>query len=270
MNELHEAIVPVVPGEKSGNSSQISPAKNWVFTLNNYTEMEINYIVPLLKEYASIAFYSKEYGTECGTPHLQGYIRFKTKRRPKAVFKELDRIHYEKAKADLEANIAYCSKETEFSFSVGLPRIPRIYPYIDLFPEQRAVVDMVQTEPDERTIGVVVAGYGKGKTSLARHLVWHEQAVILTITRRHSLAVVLQNQDKKTFIFDLTADESEEPPSEFFELLESLKNGLFCSGFMKHTGPCIMAHPHIIIFSNYSPLGWNTNMDKSRFKIFTL
>ena len=72
------------------------------------------------------------------------------------------------------------------------------------------------------------------------------------------------------FIFDLTADESEDPHSEFFELLESLKNGLFCSGFMKFTAPCIIDHPHILVFSNYKPDGWGTNMDKSRFKLFEL
>ena len=270
INEINNNLVPVVPEGNPGNSKRISPAKHWCFTLNNHTDIEINYMVPILKEYCDVAFYSKEHGTECGTPHLQGYLRFKTKRRPKAVFDKLDRIHWEKAKGSMEDNLTYCSKENEFSFALGVPRIPRVYSYQDLFPEQRALVDFLQTEPDERTISVVVAGYGKGRTSLARHLMWHERALILTTTRRHSLAVVLQNQDRSIFMFDLTADESEEPPTEFFELLESLKNGIFCSGFMKHTAPCLIAHPHVVIFSNFSPMGWGTLMDKTRFKIFEL
>lgn len=265
-----EILDPIVPGDLGNPKLQISPAKNWCWTLCNYSEMEMNIIDPLLKEYCDVAFYSKEHGANNNTPHLQGYLRFKTKRRPKSVFSKVDRIHWEKARGTLEDNMAYCTKEAELSFRIGVPRVPRIYSYTDLFPEQRAVVDYLQTEPDERTICVVCAGYGKGKTSLARHLMWHERAMILTTTRRHSLAVVLQNQDRSIFMFDLTADESEDLPSEFFELLESLKNGIFCSGFMKHTAPCLIAHPHIVIFSNYKPDGWCTNMDKSRFKIFEL
>ncbi len=269
-DNLNTKVEPVAPGGNPGNTKRISQAKHWCFTLNNHTDMEIKYMEPILKEYCDVAFFSKEHGTECDTPHLQGYLRFKIKRRPKAVFTDVDRIHWEVAKGSMEENIAYCSKEAEFSFKIGVPRVPRIYSYKDLFPEQRAVVDFLQTEPDERTISVVVAGYGKGKTSLCRHLMWYERALILTTTRRHSLAVVMQNQDRSIFMFDFTADQSEEPPDEFFELLESLKNGIFCSGFMKHTGPCLIAHPHVVIFSNYRPDGWSSLIDKNRFKIFEL
>ena len=169
-NNPLDPVDPMIQGEIKGNSKQISPAKNWCFTLCNYTLLEINIIDPLLKEYCDVAFYSKEHGADTGTPHLQGYLRFKTKRRPKAVFGKVDRIHWEKARGTLEDNMAYCTKEAEFSFRIGVPRIPRIYSYTDLFPEQRAIVDYLQTEPDERSICVVCAGYGKGKTSLARHL----------------------------------------------------------------------------------------------------
>lgn len=265
-----DLIDPSQKGDLGNTKKQISPAKNWCFTLNNYTEMEINIIDPLLKEYCDVAFYSKEHGSDNGTPHLQGYLRFKTKRRPKSVFKQVDRIHFSKARGSLEDNMAYCTKEAEFSFRIGVPRVPRVYSYQDLFPEQRAVVDYLQTEPDERTICVVCAGYGKGKSSLCRYLMWYERALILTNTRRHSLAVVLQNQDRSIFMFDLSAEFSEEPTSEFFELLEELKNGIFCSGFMKHTAPCLIAHPHICIMSNTKPDGWCTSMDKKRFKIFEL
>lgn len=268
--QLVNIPVPPVPGGNPGNTKRISPAKNWCFTLNNYTELEMNIMDPILKEYCDVAFYSKEHGANTGTPHLQGFLRFKTKRRPKSVFNQVDRIHFIKAKGSLEDNMAYCSKEAEFSFRLGVPRVPRIYSYTDLFPEQRALVDYLQTEPDERTICVVSGGYGCGKTSVARHLMWYERALILCTTRRHSLAVVLQNQDRSIFMFDLSAEFSSEPTSEFFELLEELKNGIFCSGFMKHTAPCLIAHPHIVIFSNYKPDGWCTEMDKKRFKVFEL
>lgn len=265
-----ETIVPIVPGDLGNTKSQISPAKNWCFTLNNYTEMEINYIVPLINEYCDVGFFSKECG-ESLTNHLQGYIRFKTKRRPKSVFSEVDSIHWEKAKGSLQKNIDYCTKETELSFRLGVPRVPRVYSYQDLYPEQRAIIDFLSTEPDERSICVVVAPYGSGKTSLARHMVYHLKAVILPSTKRHALSVARNYLDRNIFVFDLTADESEEPPTEFFETLESLKNGLFCSAFgTKGTGVVLMDFPHVVIMSNYKPDGWCTSMDKKRFKTYEL
>lgn len=254
-------------GETVILDKRVSPSKRWSFTFNGYNLMEMEQLVLDIKTYCKVGFFSKEVG-DTGNEHLQGYIELITRRRPSSVFNK--RIHFEKSKGNREDNLNYCIKDNDLEFSLGIARKPRIYSYTDLFPEQRAIVDWLNTKPDERTIGVCVADYARGKTSLARHIVWHMGGLILTTTRRHSLAVVLQNQDKNIMIFDLTADESEEPPSDFFELLESLKNGLFCSGFMKHTGPCIIDHPHILIFSNYNPMGWNTNMDKKRFKLFSL
>lgn len=254
-------------GETGVIVKRVSPSKRWSFCFNGYNLIEMDQLVHDIKTYCKVGFFSKEIG-ETGNEHLQGYIEFKTRRRPSSVMNK--RIHFEKSKGNREDNLTYCLKQNDLEFSLGIPRQPRIYSYVDLYPEQREIVDWLNTKPDERTIGVCVAGYGKGKTSLARHIVGLMGGLILTTTRRHSLAVVLQNQDKHIMIFDLTADESEEPPSDFFELLESLKNGLFCSGFMKHTGPCLIDHPHILIFSNYNPLGWNTLMDKERFKIFNL
>ena len=262
-------IVPLDPGDLGNTKRQISPAKKWCFTLNNPTNIERKYIDPILLESCNIAFYSNEVG-DSGTEHLQGYVEFKTKKRPCSVFKDW-RFHWEKARGTRQENLTYCTKEGELVFSMGLPRVPRVYSYIDLFPEQRQIVDSLKTIPDERTIHFCVAGYGKGKTSLARHIVYHLNAVILPTTKRHALSVVRNNTDCSIFIFDLTAEESCGPETEFFETLESLKNGLFCSGFgTKGTGPVIMDFPHIVVFTNIDPMNWDTCMDKERFKIVTL
>ena len=260
---------PVVLGDLKGNTRQISPAKKWCFTLNNPTEIEMKYLDPILQETCNVAFYSHEVG-DSGTPHLQGYLEFKTKKRPMSIFKDW-RFHWEKAKGSKQENITYCSKDNELLFTKGLPRIPRVYSYIDLFPEQRQIVDNLKTIPDERSIYFCVADYGKGKTSLARHIVYHLNAVILPTTKRHALSVVRNNTDCGIFIFDLTADESCGPETEFFETLESIKNGLFCSGFgTKGTGPVIMDFPHIVVFTNIDPMNWDTLMDKDRFRVTTL
>jgi hypothetical protein len=260
--------VPEVPEISEVIVKQISPAKNWCFTLNNPTEIERDMISSKILDYCKIGFYADEVG-DTGTPHLQGYIRFITKRRPKSVF-TTDRIHWEKSKGSLEDNKNYCTKQAALSFCKGLPRVPRVYSYTDLFPEQRNIVDALASTPDDRHINVCVAGYGKGKTSLARHLVYYHDAIILPTTRRHALSIAAKNLQAVTYIIDLSADESANPDREFFDMIESLKNGLFATAFgTKGTGPVIMDFPHILIMSNTHPDVWYnrylTDMDKDRF-----
>lgn len=104
----------------------MSAAKNWCFTLNNYTEDEMNNFFP--KETCDfhdggITYYicGKEKG-EQGTPHLQGYVQFKKKIRMNQVknWFKTERIHLEIAKGSPDNNIKYCSKEGDF-ITFGTP-----------------------------------------------------------------------------------------------------------------------------------------------------
>lgn len=87
---------------------------NWVFTLNNYTEAEIKDIETWTSKGAQGVAYGKEVG-ENGTPHLQGYIRMKTRVCMKQV-KELNkRMHIEKMRGKLQDSEKYCSKQSELT-----------------------------------------------------------------------------------------------------------------------------------------------------------
>lgn len=99
---------------KKNNSRQVSPAIRWCFTLNNWTEEELSSIVPICKTECSKYIIGKEVGEE-GTPHLQGFLKFKNKKRPKGLF-NTNRIHWEKAKGTDKQNFDYCSKEGNFFF----------------------------------------------------------------------------------------------------------------------------------------------------------
>lgn len=95
----------------------MSRAKNWCFTLNNWTDVEYDLIVhtvsnPQFVKYAVIA---KEVG-ESGTPHLQGYVQF-TIRKTLATVRALfgTRGHYEVAKGTPSQAADYCKKTPEFT-----------------------------------------------------------------------------------------------------------------------------------------------------------
>jgi len=96
----------------------MSRSRAWCFTLNNYTDAEIEHLGGLDCRYL---VYGKEVG-ESGTPHLQGYVVFvnpctmaacKTKISPRA--------HLEKARGSHAEAATYCKKDQDFFEKGELP-----------------------------------------------------------------------------------------------------------------------------------------------------
>lgn len=84
-------------------------AKRYAFTLNNYVAL----LDPSLWPHCEYCVYQEEVG-ESGTPHLQGYVVFTTKR-TLATVKALDGLggaHFETCRGTAQQNFDYCTKET--------------------------------------------------------------------------------------------------------------------------------------------------------------
>lgn len=79
-------------------------ARNWVFTLNNYTQDEIKDLAQ-----QECYLFQEETG-ENGTPHLQGILCFKNPMSLSSMKKINERAHWEVCKNKI-ASIQYCSKE---------------------------------------------------------------------------------------------------------------------------------------------------------------
>jgi hypothetical protein len=95
------------------NMSFRSACKNWCFTLNNYTDADIERLSALSDCVAYLVF-GKEVGDN-GTPHLQGFVSFKSRIRmgpAKAIIGE--RAHLEITR-DVSGSIKYCKKDGDFT-----------------------------------------------------------------------------------------------------------------------------------------------------------
>jgi hypothetical protein len=249
---------PIVPVEEGNNISsstvnkQISPAKNWCFTYNNYSE--IQQFQDLLLINCLRYIFQEEIG-ESGTPHLQGFCEFNIKVRPKSVFKE--KIHWSKTK-DVCASIKYCSKEES--------RCGRIYAHRVLIPRplvlieklrswQSDIVDIVLSPPDDRTINWFYEKKGGiGKTVFCKYLAYHHMTLVLSGKSSDMKYGIIKYIEKnggypQSIVLDVPRSNL-----EFLSYtgIEEIKNGIFFSG--KYESDMVLGNcPHVIIFANEKP-----------------
>jgi len=85
-------------------------ARNWCYTLNNYTEEEM---MSVLHTPCRYHIFGLEVG-ESGTPHIQGYIEFGKVMRRSACKKLFARAHWEVRMGSREEARDYCKKEGEW------------------------------------------------------------------------------------------------------------------------------------------------------------
>lgn len=95
---------------KSSNTRTKKRTQHWVFTLNNYTDETIPQYKESVHEYM---IYGREVSST-GTPHLQGYVKFKVNKMMSAVIKALPGAHVEPMYSTPADCIKYCQKDGDY------------------------------------------------------------------------------------------------------------------------------------------------------------
>lgn len=90
----------------------MSKSRGFCFTINNWTGWDVAEIEKL-QEIAEYYVYGEEVGQE-GTPHLQGFVRFKNPVSFKRIKSILTRAHLEQQKGSSVEAANYCKKDGEF------------------------------------------------------------------------------------------------------------------------------------------------------------
>lgn len=101
-----------------GRDDRQSPTKGraWCYTLNNYTDDDV---VRLESIECLRHVVGREVG-EAGTPHLQGYIRFKEPCRFSWWKNQVPKAHVELRKGTEEQAVTYCRKEGSLVIDKGV------------------------------------------------------------------------------------------------------------------------------------------------------
>lgn len=84
-------------------------SRGYCFTINNPTDWDRSEINSL-KDHAEYYVFGEEVG-ESGTPHFQGFVRFKSQRAMGSVKKLLTRAHIERQRGSTTDAAAYCKKD---------------------------------------------------------------------------------------------------------------------------------------------------------------
>lgn len=84
---------------------------NWIFTLNNYTDEDVERIHQNFPEHYKYVIFGKEIAPTTGTPHLQGYLQLVSRRRLTGMKKLMPRANLQEAKGSAAQNLKYCSKD---------------------------------------------------------------------------------------------------------------------------------------------------------------
>lgn len=103
------------------SSVSMSRARHWCFTLNNYSPEDEQRLSDLASSVDYI-IYGREIAST-GTPHLQGFITFKTRVRRNTVIEKVGQAHFTVAR-NIDHAIEYCKKEGDYVELGTRPRGP--------------------------------------------------------------------------------------------------------------------------------------------------
>ena len=261
---MSELIVPIVPeggNTKTPSVKQISPSIKWCFTLNNYTEEEYSSIVLGFESSAKKYIIGDETG-DSGTPHLQGYVEFKSKLRPLSL-KLSNRIHWEKARGNSDENYRYCSKQN-VKICYGWPKPIKVITELRHF--QKEVIKLIETEPDDRSIHWYYDYKGNsGKSALVKLLCYKYGAIVCAgkgADMKYQIAKYVEKNGEgpKIVIFDIPRAVLDYIS---YQGIEEIKNGCFASSKYE-SEMVIMNSPHILCFANELPDTGKLSKDRWR------
>lgn len=276
IDDIINNVVPVVPavGNTIPPRKQVSPALKWCFTLySSNSSILLDFSVdlfvvkilshPLLNKYA----FQEEICPNTGRHHLQGWISFHKKIRPKTHFEpEYSQIHLaaQKAKKDGQA-YRYVFKDdtavpgtrrSNFAFPIPPRKIKSDLDGVTLYPWQKELYDLYDTEPDRRKVYWYWEPNGNaGKSAFIRHMCIKHPERVLSVTGKGVdikfafMKFIEKNEDCRMVFYDLCRVQEDHIS---YQSIEELKNGILFSSKYESCG-LTFERPHVIVFANIEP-----------------
>lgn len=268
--------------KSSGKVKQCSPSLRWCFTLHKWTDEEVSSIKGIIEDNCRFGVFSKEYGKTGETPHLQGYIEFCQKARPKGIF-GIPRMHWEKAKGNKIQNEEYIKKEYQ-SYAEVAPSgataianedesknesIDKIkngrelwyYPKkfnidINLFNWQKDLKVILDDTPDDRSIYWIWETKGRaGKTTFQKWVYLNYKKVVVLSGKCEDMKNgIIQYEKTNDCLPEIILINIPRVNENHVSIsgMEQVKDMFFFCG--KYEGGMVCGpNPHVVVFANEPP-----------------
>ncbi|UOK21032.1 replication associated protein [Chifec virus UA13_150] len=236
--------------DRNGNKS--IRLRNWCFTWNNYTLDDID---TLTRKFCNVDYVFQEETGEKGTPHLQGFVKFKNARYLSSLLKEFKGCYFEPCRNETAAE-QYCQKNNTRTGKVysNITKVTelKIPTYNQLFDWQKKVVELIQTEPDDRSIYWYWDREGcSGKTTLIKYICTHFKNATFTCASKSADIITIANIKYNIYLLGFARSQEHFAP---YNAIEQLKDGLISDSKLKKISRNVMMNsPHVIVFANWPP-----------------
>lgn len=228
----------------------------WCFTFNNYEQSDILELRIRFYKICKKFIFQEETG-ENGTRHLQGSISLNVKARLTELKKIDERIHWEPTKNAKAADKYACKAETrtgEIYRHEKIKAFTRTKSKFDTIEPRSEIIDIIQSEPDNRTINWVWSeNGGVGKTSTCAYIQNTFQNVCIANGKGTDIknTIISHLQEYELDILIINVPRCNENYVSY-SAIEEIKDGLVYSG--KYEGGFAnIEHPHVIVISNFYP-----------------
>ncbi len=255
--------------EQKNKKSREPMGTKWYATINNWTEEQLDQMDQIFSTEPKIlrGVIGQEVG-ECGTPHLQCYMEFERRIRPResGIFAALGTaIHWGdkfgkpcKAKMPTIVGINYCSKDGTYKcYKCSKPRPLATLTYDMLRPYQKEIADRYKDFEDPlfgREIHWYWEGQGNwGKSVLCKYMVDNMDALVVSGKTADIFCGIQQRieagKDIPIVILDVPRTSLDYIN---YQAIEKVKDGCFFSGKYE-SGMVRFNSPHILVFANERP-----------------
>lgn len=249
---------------ETGNKQTVSACKfqavRWVCTIHNYPDNILSILSKTIVPHCSKYIFYKEEGEE-NSPHIQGAFILKMRYkgwnglRQSQIYKTigLDKMFYLDKMEGKWNDQQYCLKEGGEGITNSKFRPKRDLKLIqeeDMREFQKLIVEIIRSEPDDRTLWWFFGPPKLGKTQLCKYLSYHYQVVALGGEKRHMLSQAFKADKDVDFVVPLSFGDN----LTSYRACEAIKDGYFAAAFGTDcNGMCIRPACHFIVIGNRPP-----------------
>lgn len=259
MNDIASACASHASDAPRGNtrpSARDPKSRQWCLTLNNYTEAEVASLVSHASKEKYI--FAREICPTTGTPHIQGYIKFRQLIRASTLKNWNGRIHWEKCRGgrnEMEIqynNLIYCRKDRNYIANCYVPKPLMTLTREQLYPWQAALEDELCMDPPPRKVIWIWGEKGNvGKTEFIIYMAHKYDWVQWCAATKSADIITLASPMKCCYLLNFVRRQEGFEP---YVAIESLKDGMISDAKLKkECRNILMNKPWVVCFANWPP-----------------